>query len=102
MKRTLSSPSITFCLIMDLVGYASFAIPVFGEIADVIWAPVSGFIFMKAFGGRMGRIGGVLNFIEEFMPLTDFIPSFTIAWFIRNKAGAKFFTSPRLVKPLHQ
>jgi hypothetical protein len=38
------------------------------------------------FGGRIGMIGGVLNFLEEIIPFTDIIPSFTIAWFIRKNA----------------
>jgi hypothetical protein len=41
--------------------------------------------------GGLGLIGGVLNFLEEIMPLTDIIPSFTIAWFIRKNAIEKSF-----------
>jgi hypothetical protein len=41
-------------------------------------------IFMVTFGGLKGVIGGVGNFIEEILPGTDFIPSFTIMWFIQN------------------
>lgn len=63
---------------------ATFAIPGFGEFADLIWAPISALIFLKMFGGRVGMIGGILNFIEEILPFADIIPSFTIAWFIRK------------------
>jgi hypothetical protein len=69
---------------MDLAGMLTFILPGLGEFADIVWAPISGFIFYKLFGGRMGLIGGVLNFLEEIFPFTDFIPSFTIAWFIRR------------------
>ena len=89
MKKELTNPSIVFCIIMDAIGCASFAIPGLGEFSDVIWAPVSAFIFLKTFGGRLGKMGSILNFIEEALPFTDFIPSFTIAWFIRNAAMAK-------------
>ncbi len=65
---------------MDLLGYVSYAIPVLAEFTDLIWAPVSGFIFFKLFGGWKGAFGGVFNFIEELMPGLDFIPSFTIVW----------------------
>jgi hypothetical protein len=34
-------------------------------------------------------IGGVLNFLEEIIPFTDIIPSFTIAWFIRKNESDK-------------
>jgi hypothetical protein len=77
-------PNIVFCILMDLVGMFTFFIPALGEFADIIWAPFSAYIFFKMFGGRLGMIGGVLNFIEELIPFTDIIPSFTIAWFVRK------------------
>ncbi|MEO6584284.1 MAG: hypothetical protein ABIO05_08155 [Ferruginibacter sp.] len=87
--KKLPNPTLTFCIVMDLIGYASFAVPVLAEVIDVIWAPLSAFIFLKTFGGRIGRIGSVFNFIEEVLPFTDFIPSFSIAWLIRNGLGKK-------------
>jgi hypothetical protein len=39
---------------------------------------------MVTFGGWKGALGGFGNFIEEVLPGTDFIPSFTIMWFIQN------------------
>ena len=30
-------------------------------------------------------VGGVFNFVEEIMPGMDFVPSFTIMWFMTNK-----------------
>ena len=76
-------PNIIFCLFMDFIGYASFVLPGMGEFSDLIWAPVSGFIFFKLFGGKFGLKGAIFNFIEEALPFTDFIPSFSIAWTIR-------------------
>ena len=78
------SPGIGMCLLLDIVGCISFAIPGIGEFSDVVWAPISAYLFYKMFGGRIGRIGGVLNFLEEILPFTDIIPSFTIAWFIKR------------------
>jgi hypothetical protein len=86
-------PNIAICIIMDLLGMASYALPMLGEFSDIIWAPLSAFIFNKLFGGRLGLIGGVLNFLEEVIPFTDIIPSFTIAWFIRKQAIAKVLMS---------
>ena len=77
-------PSLIFCILMDVVGYATYAIPGLGEFADILWAPVSSVIFMATFGGWKGSLGGVGNFIEEILPGMDFIPSFTIMWFIQN------------------
>jgi hypothetical protein len=81
-------PSLVFCLLMDFLGCASYSIPVLGEFADIIWAPISGLVFFIAFGGWRGAVGGIFDFIEELLPGTDFIPSFTIMWFLQN-AGRK-------------
>jgi hypothetical protein len=78
-------PNIGLCVLLDLVGMATYIFPALGEFVDVIWAPISGYIFFKLFGGRLGAIGSVLNFLEEILPFTDIIPSFTIAWFIRKR-----------------
>ena len=74
---------------MDAIGYATYAVPFLGEFADVIWAPVSAFIFYKTFGGRKGALGGVFTFVEELLPWTDFIPSFTIMWAWQNLMAKK-------------
>ena len=90
-------PSLVLCIILDLIGYATYAIPFFGELLDLGWAPISGFIFYMMFGGWKGAIGGVLNFIEELLPGTDFIPSFTIMWLVqyfRNRpAGVNSYST---------
>ena len=65
---------------MDAIGYATYAIPLLGELGDLVWAPVSALIFFKVFGGWKGALGGLFNFAEEILPFTDFIPSFTLAW----------------------
>lgn len=83
-SNSLRQPSVILCLFLDLIGYASYAIPVLGEFADIIWAPLSGLIFFMLFGGWRGAMGGVFSFVEEILPGTDFIPSFTIMWLMRN------------------
>ena len=82
-------PNIAVCILMDLVGMATYFFPGLGEFADIVWAPISGYIFYKLFGGRFGIIGGTLDFLEEIIPFTDVIPSFTIAWFIRKNQADK-------------
>ena len=83
-KQQVLLPNIAICIMMDLIGMATYFFPGLGEFADIVWAPISGYVFFKMFGGRFGMIGGVLNFLEEIIPFTDVIPSFTIAWFIRK------------------
>ena len=92
------APSILFCIIMDLLGYFSYSIPVLGELTDLIWAPISAVIFFFTFGGWKGALGGVGNFIEELLPGTDFIPSFTIMWFVQRSQRKNITTHPRYSK----
>ena len=91
-KQNIFLPNIAICIAMDLIGMFTYIIPALGEFADIIWAPISAMIFYKMFGGRIGLIGGVLNFVEEILPFTDIIPSFTIAWFVRKKQIEKQLT----------
>lgn len=88
MNKIQKSPSLLFCIIMDAIGMLSFTIPGIGEFGDVIWAPLSAIILAKAFGGAKGMFGGIFSFIEEALPGTDIIPTFTIMWFLTNKVGA--------------
>ena len=88
-RQGLRQPSILLCLLLDFIGYASYSIPILGEFADIIWAPLSGMIFFALFGGWRGGVGGLLNFVEELLPGTDFIPSFTIMWLMRDSQNRK-------------
>ncbi|MDR7370707.1 hypothetical protein [Flavobacterium aquidurense] len=67
-------------LLLDGVGMISFSIPLLGEFSDVIWAPIAAFIMTRMYKGRVGKVASVLTFIEEALPFTDVIPSFTITW----------------------
>jgi hypothetical protein len=69
---------------LDLMGCTSYLLPFFGEAEDLLWAPLSGVIFYFMFGKRFGALGGIFSFLEEISPGLDFIPTFTIAWFIRK------------------
>ena len=82
-------PSLAACILMDLLGYATYAIPFVGELLDILWAPISAIIFMKMFGFRKGFFGGVFNFFEELLPGFDLIPTFTITWFMQYSKRSK-------------
>ena len=84
MNRQTREVSLVFCLIMDLIGYATYAVPVLGEIGDIVWAPISALIFWRTFGSWRGALGGMFNFVEELLPGFDFIPSFTIMYFLQR------------------
>ena len=67
-------------IVFDAVGMLSFTIPYLGEFSDVIWAPLAGFLMTWMYKGNIGKVGGIFAFLEEIIPFTDFIPSFTLTW----------------------
>lgn len=71
---------LIYSILLDLVGMVSFIIPVFGELSDIIWAPISGWLLMRMYKGTSGKVGGVIAMAEEIFPFTDFIPTFTLMW----------------------
>lgn len=87
-----SAASFAICIVMDIIGYATYAVPVLGEFGDIVWAPISAFIFYKLFGGWKGAFGGLFNFVEEILPGLDFIPSFTLMWMWQNHRQARTTT----------
>ncbi|RKS98627.1 hypothetical protein [Flavobacterium sp. 123] len=64
----------------DCIGMLSFTIPGIGEFSDVIWAPLAGFLMTWMYKGTLGKVAGGFTFLEEILPFSDFIPSFTITW----------------------
>ncbi len=78
-------------ILFDFIGSLSFAIPLIGEFSDVVWAPVSGLLMAWMYKGAKGKIGGIFATVEELLPFTDFIPSFTLMWiytyFIQKKTS---------------
>ena len=75
------SRDLLLSIVLDLFGYATYAIPFLGEFADIIWAPIAAYMMTRLYKGFAGKLGGVFAFVEEAFPLTDFIPSFSIMWF---------------------
>ena len=63
-------------LIFDAIGMISIVFPPI----DIVWAPLSAFLMIKIYKGNIGKIGGLISFIEEAVPGLDFFPSFTLIW----------------------
>lgn len=78
---------LTKCLILDGIGMVSMAIPVIGPFLDMIWAPIAASISYKMFGEKKGKYTSLITFVEELLPVTDVIPSFTIFWFLFDFLG---------------
>jgi len=67
-------------ILFDAIGMLSFSVPLIGEFSDVIWAPFAGFLMTWMYKGPVGKVGGVVTFLEEILPFSDFIPTFTLTW----------------------
>jgi hypothetical protein len=64
---------------IDLLGMLSYLIPGLGEIFDLAIAPISAILVFVLFGRKLKW--AAFTFIEELVPMTDVIPSATIAWY---------------------
>lgn len=42
--------------------------------------PFAGFLMTWMYKGTVGKVGGVVTFLEEILPFSDFIPTFTLTW----------------------
>ncbi len=67
-------------ILYDLVGMATLAIPVVGPFLDMLWAPLAAKRMTEMYKGTEGKFAAVLVFLEEILPFTDFVPSFTLMW----------------------
>ena len=69
-------------LLIDIGGIvtSSWVFPFIGDVADVVWAPLSAWLMTKLYKGTAGKVGGVITFVEEIVPGLDLIPSFTLMW----------------------
>ena len=66
-------------LLFDMIGFSSYLFP----FIDVFWAPVSAWLMTKLHKDNLGKVGGIISFIEEALPVIDFFTSFTLVWFYR-------------------
>ncbi len=74
---------LIWCIILDAIGMASYSMP----LLDIVWAPAAAFISFKMFGEKRGKYTALFTFIEEALPYTDVVPSFTIFWIMFDLVG---------------
>lgn len=67
-------------ILFDLIGMASMAVPYIGPFTDILWAPYAARKMKKMYPGRDGKIAAVIVFLEEILPYTDIVPTFTLMW----------------------
>ncbi|NNM23393.1 MAG: hypothetical protein HKO54_07550 [Flavobacteriaceae bacterium] len=66
-------------ILLDLVGMATTFIPL-GVFLDLIWAPYAAKRMSDMYEGNTGKIASWIVFIEEILPFSDFVPTFTLMW----------------------
>jgi len=79
-KENNKKRNLILGIVFDALGMLSFTIPLIGEFSDVVWAPIAGFLMTWMYKGTLGKISGIFTFLEEIIPFTDFVPSFTLTW----------------------
>ena len=75
-------------ILFDIIGILSYFLPGIGPALDLIWAPVAGWLMSRMYPGKSGKVAAIFTFLEEILPGTDLIPSFTLMWiytFIKAK-----------------
>lgn len=78
-------------LLYDAIGMASLSIPLVGPFLDLAWAPYAAKKMSQMYPGKKGKLASVIVFLEEILPFTDVIPTFTLMWlytYVWNKEEA--------------
>ena len=70
---------LVLSLTLDLIGSASYLLPIVGEFLDVAWAPTQT-IFVMAMYDTISPNLKFVSFAEEILPFTDIVPAATIGW----------------------
>lgn len=79
-------------ILYDLIGMSSMLIPIIGPFIDIVWAPYAAKKMSEMYKGNAGTIASLLVFIEELLPISDYIPSFTLMWiytFVLSSSNVK-------------
>ena len=83
--RSLDFTKLLICICIDILGSANEAIPLVGEVVDVIYAPIAALLLRQLFSGS--NIIFLLEFTEEILPFTDILPLATICWMVESFFG---------------
>ena len=85
-------------IIYDAIGMLTMVIPVVGPFLDVLWAPYAAKKMAEMYAGKEGKIASVIVFIEEILPISDFIPTFTLMWLYTFVWKAQRQEAPQIIE----
>ena len=86
MLEDLPWKKLILSIVLDFVGSCSFAVPGFGELFDVAWAPFSAY-YVRSLYKKSVPSAYIMNLAEELLPFTDFIPTASISWYVYHCAN---------------
>lgn len=81
-------------ILYDVIGMSTAFIPVVGPFLDIVWAPFAAKKMSDMYKGNEGKLASIIVFLEEILPFSDFIPTFTLMWlytFVWKKQEEPFF-----------
>ncbi len=67
-------------ILYDVIGMSTAFIPGIGPFLDIFWAPYAAKKMSDMYEGNTGKVAAAIVFLEEILPFTDFIPTFTLMW----------------------
>lgn len=85
-------------ILYDIIGMTTMFIPVVGPFLDILWAPYAAKKMSEMYEGNQGKIASVIVFLEEILPFSDFIPTFTLMWLYTFVLSPKKKTSLETIK----
>ena len=80
--QPLDFTKLLLCIVIDIIGSSNEAIPLVGELVDIIYAPIAALLLRQLFNGS--NIVALLEFTEEILPFTDILPLATICWVVES------------------
>ena len=89
LRDVSKKKKLVLSILFDAIGMIPFI--------DIIWAPLSGYLMTKLYKGNKGKLAGIFSFIEEIIPGTDFIPTFTIMWVYTYVFSSETSTEDRII-----
>ena len=85
-------------IVLDAIGMLTMLIPVVGPVLDILWAPYAAKKMSEMYKGKEGKIASIIVFVEEVLPVTDVIPTFTLMWLYTFVWKAQKASSPQAIK----
>ncbi|WP_373056298.1 hypothetical protein [Zunongwangia sp. H14] len=85
-------------LMYDGLGMLSVAIPLIGPFLDFLWAPYAAGKMSQMYPGKKGKIASILVFLEEILPGTDVIPTFTLMYIYTYIWKQSKASQPRIIE----